>query len=305
MPTFNNVQLIVNPAAGQPKPILHTVNRVFREHDINWDIALTRADGDGAKLARQAVADGADLVVSYGGDGTVKDVLNGLMDAAVPLAILHGGTGNALAYELGIPDELDDAVALICTENTLRGVDVGKVVCDDDPDTSGYFLLRTSIGLQTEVLETASRELKTRYGNLAYVIASVQSLSNPQARGFHFTIDGESVEVEGLTCMVTNSASVGGDIPFSFAPSVDPGDGRLDVFVFDARLDLDGILTGLRGGSLSDTFDKILQHRHGREIRVEVEPQQTATLDGEVFGKTPLTATIMPGAVQVVVPVTD
>jgi diacylglycerol kinase family enzyme len=99
---FKKIHLIVNPASGQPKPILHIVNNVLHKHAIDWNVSVTHTDGSGAQLAQEAVQAGADLVTVCGGDGTVKDVINGLMAGEVPLAILPGGTGNALAHELNI-----------------------------------------------------------------------------------------------------------------------------------------------------------------------------------------------------------
>ena len=104
---FKKIHLIVNPTSGQPKPILHIVNDVLHKHDLDWNVSVTHKDGHGARLAQEAVQAGADLVAAYGGDGTVKDVINGLMAGDVPLAILPGGTGNALAHELNIPRDLE------------------------------------------------------------------------------------------------------------------------------------------------------------------------------------------------------
>ena len=300
MPQFHKIHFVINPAAGQPKPILHTLNSVLHSHDVDWDLSITRVDGDGKRLAQQAVENGADLIVACGGDGTVKDVANGLLDSHVPMALLHGGTGNAMAYELGIPPQLEQATELLVSENQLQSVDLGQVTCDDDSENVGYFMLRMSMGLQTKILETANRELKTRFGNLAYLVASLQELRESNSIPCHFTIDGKDIEGSGLTTLIANSAFVGGQANFSFAPTVDPSDGLLDVMVMDNSFvsTLNMISNALQIGEADHE-----QHWRGKEIIVHEPKEQLITLDGEIFGHTPAKVKIIHDAIQVVVPI--
>jgi diacylglycerol kinase family enzyme len=104
--TYKRVQIIINPAAGKDNTILNTINAVFSGSDIEWDARITHKFGDATRLTKEAVANGADLVAGYGGDGTQLEVANGLVGSAVPMAILPGGTGNAMAFELNVPRDL-------------------------------------------------------------------------------------------------------------------------------------------------------------------------------------------------------
>lgn len=297
--TFEKIHVIINPASGQPEPVLHTINKVFCEHHAQWTASVTTPHLGGADLARRAVAAGADLIVVYGGDGTVKAVINGVIDSDVPLALLHGGTGNALAHELRIPVKLTDAVALIWGEHTFRTFDLGQVVSDARPDQPGYFALRASVGLQTEVLELATPELKERFGNFAYLMASLQSLSASETKTYHLTIDGEAITGQGITCIVSNSAFIGGRASFSFAPAVDPSDGLLDVFIVDASID--AFVSGL-ADALALDLAQFAQHYTGREIAIRIDPAQMITLDGEPFEHTPAAITVVPQAARIIVP---
>lgn len=302
MADYRNIHFVINPAAGQPEPILHIINKVLHQHEVDWQLSVTRSDGDGAKLARKAIENGADLIVSYGGDGTVKDVVNGLLDTDVPMALLHGGTGNAMAFELGIPADLEQAVELIVSAHQLRAVDVGQVVSHADRDTVGYFMLRMSMGLQTKILETASRELKTKFGNLAYVMASLQELRVSESLSYKMTIDGEKVEGTGLTSLIANSAHVGGQANFSFLPAVNPSDGLLDVLVMgDSFVSTMGMI----GSALKIEGAQLEQHWRGKEIIVEAPSDQLITLDGEMFGQTPATVKIISDAVNIIVPLDE
>ena len=93
--------------------MLNVLNTVFREAGIDWDVFITKDAGDAERLAREAAEAGVDAVVVYGGDGTVTEAAAGLVGTEVPLAILPGGTANAIALALGIPTDLEAAAALL------------------------------------------------------------------------------------------------------------------------------------------------------------------------------------------------
>lgn len=298
---FASMHFVINPAAGQPKPILRALNDVLYPRGIAWDISITKGDGSGKRQARAAVEAGADLIVAYGGDGTVKDVANGLIGGEVPLAVLHGGTGNALAYELGIPVDLEEAVTLLVEDHQHRSLDVGKAMQHDAQSAEpGYFMLRAGIGLQTDILAGATRDLKDRFGNLAYVMASLRSLAEYDPVRFEFSIDDEDVAADGLLCIITNSASIGGPRSFRFAAEVDPCDGELEVFVLDASFE--GIMQRFLEG---DGASVVQQWNSRDEIMIQTPSPLAVTLDGEPFGQTPVTISIIPQALQVVVPVSQ
>ncbi len=293
-----HIHIVINPAAGSNTPILNTINDVFRSHDIHWTVSITHGPGDGARQARQAVEAGAELVAAYGGDGTVMDVANGLAAHDTPMAILPGGTGNAMAAELGIPLALRQAAELICAqEYRLRAVDMGQT-------GERLFMLRASIGLQATLTERATREMKDRFGNLAYLISAIQVLDEQQRAAYRLTIDGEEVESEGISCLVNNSGSIGG-LNARLAADVDPSDGLLDVFIiqdnFDSAISMAASVLELEGW-----LTEALQRWQGREITVRANPPQPIRIDGEMHDETtPIAIQVVPEAVRVVVPQAD
>ncbi len=113
---YPRVHVVINPASGKDEPILNTLNDVFREHGVEWDVSVTHKYGDAAAQALAAIANGVDLVAGYGGDGTQHEVANAVVHAArhegreVVMGVLPGGTGNGFARELGVPGKLRDAV---------------------------------------------------------------------------------------------------------------------------------------------------------------------------------------------------
>src|SRR5690606_7132602 len=127
---------------------------------------VTHKEGDGTRLAQEAVANGFDLVASYGGDGTISEVTRGLINTGVPLAVLPGGTANALAMGLGVPFNLPGAIDAIFNSR-VEAMDLGEA-------NGRTFVLRADMGLSTKMAQQASRELKDRFGVVAYAISGLQ-----------------------------------------------------------------------------------------------------------------------------------
>jgi diacylglycerol kinase family enzyme len=100
-PRFRTVRIVVNPASGRDEPFLGPLNDAFHPAGISWDVRITGGAGDARRLAAEASADSVDLVAVYGGNGTVAEVVEGLMGTDTPLAILPGGTGNGAAVSAG------------------------------------------------------------------------------------------------------------------------------------------------------------------------------------------------------------
>jgi YegS/Rv2252/BmrU family lipid kinase len=290
---FERIQVIANPASGQAEPVLATINKVFSTHEVDWQIAVTHSKGDGATLAQAAIADGVDLIAAYGGDGTIGDVASGMVGSEIPLAILPGGTGNALAKGLHIPVNLHDALEQIFS-GTVKQIDMGKA-------NDQVFILRADMGISTITTRDASQELKERLGILAYLISTVQGLGDIQPIDFKFEIDGEAITSSGIACILTNHYELGG-FGLKFSDSVRPDDGLLDVFVIK---DVNAVLALLTAPLTNRDPGDILDHWQGKAIRIDSDPAQAVHLDGDPFTETPVEIKVLPGAIRVVVPEED
>ena len=287
------VKVIINPAAGQPEPILSVLNDAFAPGGIDWDVAITHKAGDGAIAAREAAAKGYDLVAAYGGDGTVTEVASALAEGGPPILLLPGGTGNALAEDLGIPLALAEAAALVNGDvSEIRKVDLGR--CGDR-----WFVLRLTMGLEAAMVAAATRELKDRYGWLAYAFAGMQAISAAPMATYSITADDKAAECEGIAALIANSASMG-IAGTRIADDVSVSDGLLDLVVVK-QTDLPGLL-GIAAAAAQERPSPLLSRWRGKEIHVEANPQQTVLADGEEGGSTPVTASIVPCALGVVVP---
>lgn len=296
---YQRIHFIINPASGQPEPILSTINDALKETDVDWSVSVTTTQRDGASLAREAVKSDAELIVAYGGDGTLNSIINGMANSETPLALLHGGTGNALAYELNIPIDLGQAVRDMLNYSHTRPLDLGEVICLDESEKRRYFILRSNIGLHNRMLEQATPELKQQFGNFGYIIAGLRSLSESEPLTFHIEMDGETRDVDGISCMVANSAAMGGAVKAVFAPDIDPGDGQLDIFVINSDFES---LVSMVNSSLNADLSEYPNHWRGRKMRIEMDQRTAVTLDGEPFCETPIEIRVVPQALHILVP---
>jgi YegS/Rv2252/BmrU family lipid kinase len=289
------VHVVINPGSGQPKPILHTLNKVLRPKGIDWDISLTKKSGDAERFARQAAESGADVVAAYGGDGTVMEVARGLMELETPMAILPGGTANLMSVELGIPGDLEKAVGIMTDENAYpRSIDVGKV-------GDGYFLLRVGMGFAARKVQNADRQLKDRYGVLAYSLAAVKAITAKNEATYRLIIDDKDYEIRSRACQVYNAGNMGkaGTAP---APGISVDDGLLDILALREKASLSLLAHGVEH-SLRHT-EELFYHWKGQQICIEADPPQPVHIDGEVVGPTPVEIGILPKAIRVLVPKT-
>jgi diacylglycerol kinase (ATP) len=290
---YKKVHVIINPAAGQDEPILNALNHVFHPAGVDWDISLTHKSGDATRLAAKAAASGVDLVAAYGGDGTQMEVANGLLGTGVPQAILPGGTGNAMAHDLGISINLREAAELIVNSTKRRAIDLAKM-------GDQFFMLRAYAGLSSD--DAASREKKDQYGQLAYVQAALKFLRDVPETHYKATVDGEVIEGEALICFILNAGSIGGVMGIEI-PKVG------DVDISDGYLDLYAITKGVKPLRAISKYifkqegsDAGVYHWQGKEIALESDPLQDVWIDGELGGKTPFAVSAMPQALEIVVP---
>ncbi|UCC54263.1 MAG: hypothetical protein JSV68_09890, partial [Anaerolineaceae bacterium] len=223
--SIKRIHVVINPAAGKDEPILNTINDVFHQHDIDWGVSVTRKYGDATEFARQAAAEGFDIVAGYGGDGTQHEIANGIIGTDALMGVLPGGTGNGFANEMGTPDKLRPALELLCTNNRVRHVDVVQM-------EDGYFIQRLYVGIEPE--QQTSRESKDKYGTFAYAIDSYHRVRDVKEVNYQVSIDGESFEFMAAKIYVVNAARAGTGISITGNISkVD--DGLVDVFLLSGK----------------------------------------------------------------------
>jgi YegS/Rv2252/BmrU family lipid kinase len=288
------IHVVINPAAGQPEPILHILNNAFRPAGVKWDVSITHEYGDATRQAREAAEGGADVVVAYGGDGTVMEVVNGLIGTEVPLGILPGGTGNVLSIEVDIPQTSEEAAQLLVSDEAqIRHIDVGQ-------SGQNYFLLRAFVGFDAQRIQLVTREMRDQYGKMAYLLAALKAIPESKRLRFRLTLDGQEVESEGFTCIIGNAGNMGVRA-LSLSPDTSISDGLLDVFVMHG-LDPKSLASAVASIADKPLDPDSLQHWQAQEITIATDSPQAVIGDGESWGETPISLKVLPGAVSVIAP---
>jgi lipid kinase YegS len=219
-PIGKKVRLILNGKAAGNDALRAAVNQQ-RGAGHTIEVSVTREKGDARRLVAQAGA--VDLVIAAGGDGTLNEVVHGLMDlpqvARPVFGIVPLGTANDFATGAGIPHDPEQAMAL-CLEGTATPVDVGKA-------NEHWFLNAASIGFGAEITATTPPELKRVLGPVAYTVMGAILATNLHLYQGRLVLPDREVTGSGLVAIVGNGRQAGGGIRVTPRARID--DGLLDV----------------------------------------------------------------------------
>lgn len=279
------VKVILNPYANRwrAKSRADDILAACQQAGLEADLAFIPAPGLGAQEAMRASDDGYEAVVAAGGDGTVHEVVNGLIAAAgdgptKPLGVMPVGTGNDFNDMSGLPRDLDKAAKIVAAGRT-RLVDAGKVTVDG----AAHFF-DNNCALAMEPVVTIENIRMTRLsGNIRYVAAVIKCLAKLNAWPMRLTWDDGSYEGPILLLSVCNSPRTGG--LFRMAPEARMDDGLFD-FVYAPDLPLHEVirlLPGLVRGTHIN-HDKIFYGRTSA-LTVECESGSPIHADGEVLSE--------------------
>jgi YegS/Rv2252/BmrU family lipid kinase len=293
---IKKIRIIVNPASGKEESILRIINVSMKEAGIKWEASITHKAGDAIQFAKAAVKEGIGALAVYGGDGTLMEAINGLIGSEIPLIILPGGSANVMARELGIPKDLKEACALISqVPLKMKTIDVGQF-------DKRYFIVGISLGFGADLVKGADRETKNKIGIFSYFLSAAAALKKTKKAVYHLKIDGQEHEVQGLTCIITNTGNLGFS-NISYDKHIDVSDGFLDVVIVrKANLSLFKLMVvTLLNRERPDNLE-LVEHWQGKDISVSSSPKQTVQCDGEVLEKGSLHIKVIPGAINVLVP---
>lgn len=201
---FEKVLLIVNPKAGQGD--LHTnLTKIVPPLATAFPdlrILHTKRQGDATKYC-QEFASKVDLIIVFGGDGTVFECTNGLapLETRPALAIIPGGTCNDFSRTLGVPQNIAEAAKLI-TKGHIKPIDVAKA-------NGQHFLNFWGIGLVSEVSNNIDAEEKAKLGKIGYYLSTIRTVKNAETFPVKITYDGQVYEDEAVLVMVGNGEYLG------------------------------------------------------------------------------------------------
>jgi diacylglycerol kinase (ATP) len=306
--------VILNPAAGhgQAQQARPQIEALMHRHRLDYELVLTERPWHAADLAQAAAESAVDVVVAAGGDGTVNEVINGLMRLPKPerttaLGVLCVGRGNDFAFGAGIPTDLAEGVAALA-EGQRRLHDVGYATGGDAPE-GRYFGNGIGIGFDTVVgLEAA--KLKRLHGFAGYVVAALKTTflyyrAPLLALEFDDATNGHrnTLQLPALMISVMNGRRMGGG--FLMAPDGDPRDGLFDLCIARqvSRLHILALVPHFMRGSQA-TQDPISTARTRHLTVTALDGALPTHADGETLciEAHRLQITLMPNQIQVLCP---
>jgi diacylglycerol kinase (ATP) len=297
---FGPPLLLANPLAGAGRdPVLPRLSAALRARGIVHDQALTEGPGHATQLAREAVEDhGRRFVVAVGGDGTVHEVVNGLVDAATGeirgddpvLGIVAGGTGCDLTRTFGLDRPPEVVAAHLDGDQTVR-MDLGRVhlVGTGGDQRTLLFANVAEAGYGGLVTDLANR-LPRRLGTARYALAIIGAVSRFKLVESVVTVDQGTTAEAMSNVIVANGQFFGGGL--HVAPRALPYDGKFNVQVWQGK-PLDVLRAGpeLRKGTHLARAD--VREWQSSTVEIDAERPLLIEADGEVLGTTPATFDVL------------
>jgi diacylglycerol kinase (ATP) len=259
---------------------------------VQCALKATAAPGDARRLAAEAVADGFDLIVAAGGDGTVNEVLNGIDDAPngfdrARLGVLPLGTVNVFARELKIPLRVERAWEILQREREKK-IDLPSVKFSaNGVHQKRCFVQLAGAGLDARAIELLNWRHKKKIGPLAYIIAGLKALREKKPK---ITVRADGQNFSGELVLVGNGRFYGG--PFGIFPLADLRDGLLDVCIFP-QADWLTMLRCAPGFLIRQKLpEKIVRRFRAASFELSSDLPVAFELDGEWAGNLPATFSI-------------
>ena len=297
-------ELIINLTAGggKPRPHLKTIFKYLKENGFNFKVSYTSYHGEAVELAQKAADNGAELIVSVGGDGTVNEIVNGIMKSKNDplLGIIPLGWANDFIKSTNIPPNIIEACKILIKGKT-KNIDVGVI------NDQIYFANICGVGFDAEVAQLAN-QMKSKHPNLrilsafVYVFATVKKLLSPFSyHDVKIKFDGQEIHSNILCIAISNGKFYGGR--FKITPEAILDDGLLEVCVIEemGRFKyLSSIPKVFKG---THTSIKGIYFYRAKEVLIQSSEPVLAQVSGEVIeGQKKFTITLLPKSLKLIVP---
>jgi len=283
MPAARRLLVVYNPTAGRRRRRLFS--RVLDQlKNFGCEIALheTRGPGDAKRFVQGIDGEMYDAVVAAGGDGTIREVVNGLAGRAIPLGIVPLGTANVLANEIGLDFNaraLSEAIALGAPVSVYTGEANGHL-----------FLMMAGIGFDARVVEGTPLGLKRIAGKAAYVVSTLAALMRHRPSSYVVEIDG--VTYSAAAVVIAKGHYYGGKFIIASQAQLSAPELQVALFTKGRRRDLIGYAMALATGQLHTLSN--VRVVPAREVRITGAADEQFQLDGDLAGRLPIFATVSP-----------
>ena len=289
------IQIVLNPISGMGlgAAMLPRIEAGLRELGYETSVFQTERPGDGCR-ALEGVAQPPDFVLAIGGDGTVNEVINGLVGRDTPLAIFPTGTSNVFCREIGVRGSVKHLLSLFAG-GEVRPVDLGQT-------GSRVFLSLAGCGPDGYAVHDLAARRKGPILLVHYIGPVTRALFRYAFPPLRVEVDGQLLTEDACAAIISNTAWYGW--PFSFTPQAQIDDGVFDIVAFRRRTRWH-MIKYLTGGLFRcHTRFRETLYRRGREVRVSSDAgaEVPVQVDGDVAGFLPQTFRVLPGALRVLMP---
>ena len=332
--------IIYNPMSGRAASRAEDARRMTQllaARGIQAEAHATTGPDDATRLAREAVSRGVEIIVSYGGDGTLNEVIQGMAESRAALAIWPGGTSNVAARDLEMPFAIERLAEVIAAGKTRRialglavwaggqGPGAGnrqiespvaatsmqsiarnqiEAFAASRPPAPGprllsrYFLMMAGIGLDASIARNVNKKLKRRAGELAYWVSGIQHLFTWPAERFTITVDGQSFE--SAFAIIGNGKGYGGGM--SITPHARLDEPLFEVYILPllkSNLAYLWVLSACMRGKPEASGGVMIK---GRRVEANSSHAPWVEADGEIIGPLPMSFEAVPEALTLIVP---
>jgi len=285
-------KLIFDPISGGGigKEYINDVVEKLKNNKVDLDLYYTKKVGDAREVAKEIKENEFDVVAVMGGDGTINEVINGLLPTNIPIAIIPSGIANVFANEVGISRNLLKACEAIY-KGSLYEVDLGKI-------NDSYFLSLASIGFDSHVLKDTPSSLKRKYGKLAYIYTGIKTIFSYEPHPIYVTVK-ENAKKKKCYFMVIGNVSIYGESYVKMTPKASITDGLLDVCLFKKENPINYFRYFLGALLRLHTQFPDVEYFQTEKLYVESEKPLMVEADGDVWGELPTTFSILKQGLRV------
>jgi len=280
---------------SKPKPteddVVEEVRKKCDLEKIKLDIEFTKYPKHATKLTTDAI-DKYDFIIAAGGDGTINEVINGMVNSKAILVIIPFGSTNVLASELGIPDNPKEASELITKGKKIK-MDLGYASTSEG---SGYFSMMLGVGPFAQVIKDMTPKFKKRWGRLAYPFGIIKLLFRYK---WHEIYVRHVTDSTGYFVIIANIKNYAGE--FEIADKANIKDGLLDLVIINRKNlpDIIALIFSFTIGKLNKYLRK--EYYQTKEAYIYSDHKMQIQVDGEILGIAPVRVKIIPKALNVIV----
>ncbi len=288
------MKIIANPRAGHKRGLraIKELRLLLRAKGVPHELLETEYQGHATELARRLVEKGQTRIIIFGGDGTISEVVNAVVNSKVELGVISVGTGNDLARTLGLPyNKPEQALEVIRAGKPVQ-VDVGW-------EQDRCFISTLGVGFPAIIAHEVNK-MRNLKGSPAFFIATYKAMTRLRSFPARIELDKATLNVTCTSILIQNTRFCGGGL--LMAPEARVDDGLFDVVVVSDIGKVDLMLN----------FPKIYRGRHlkhpkfslyrSRSVRIDTAANLSKMFDGDIYGKTPVNAKVLRGAVTIISP---